>query len=171
MTLRGRQLPPPLYFYFINNLSRKGPKIRKRLSLRPQFCKNACSMKTPLFNRIIALITALLIPLNGIAFADVLIDLDITEIALKSLHVDKNGLNRMDKRILTCIIDKFNGGPVGLTTISTAVAEEAETLEEVIEPFLIQQGYLERTPRGRQVTKKAYDYFKKPFPGKQTSIF
>ena len=99
------------------------------------------------------------------------IDLEITEIALKSLDVDKNGLNRMDKRILSCIIDKFSGGPVGLTTISTAVAEEAETLEEVIEPFLIQQGYLERTPRGRQVTKKAYDYFKKPFPGKQTSIF
>ena len=99
------------------------------------------------------------------------IDLEITEIALKSLDVDKNGLNRMDKRILSCIIDKFSGGPVGLTTISTAVAEEADTLEEVIEPFLIQQGYLERTPRGRQVTKKAYDYFKKPFPGKQTSIF
>ena len=99
------------------------------------------------------------------------IDMAITEIALSSLHVDKNGLNRMDKRILTCIIDKFNGGPVGLTTIATAVAEEADTLEEVIEPFLIQQGYLERTPRGRQVTKLAYDYLGKLFPGSQATIF
>ena len=99
------------------------------------------------------------------------IDLEITETALGSLHVDKNGLNRMDKRILTCIIDKFNGGPVGLTTISTAVAEEADTLEEVIEPFLIQQGYLERTPRGRQATKKAYDYLNKQLPGTQATIF
>ena len=99
------------------------------------------------------------------------IDLEITETALASLHVDKNGLNRMDKRILSCIIDKFNGGPVGLTTISTAVAEEADTLEEVIEPFLIQQGYLERTPRGRQATKKAYDYLNKKLPGTQASIF
>ena len=86
------------------------------------------------------------------------IDLSITEIALSSLHVDKNGLNRMDKRILSCIIEKFNGGPVGLSTISTAVAEESETLEEVVEPFLIQQGYIERTSRGRLATKKAYDY-------------
>jgi len=99
------------------------------------------------------------------------IDLAITETALASLHVDKNGLNRMDKRILNCIIDKFNGGPVGLTTISTAVAEEADTLEEVIEPFLIQQGYLERTPRGRQATKKAYDYLNKKLPGTQAKFF
>lgn len=99
------------------------------------------------------------------------IDMDITDIALSSLHVDKNGLNRMDKRILNCIIDKFNGGPVGLTTIATAVAEQADTLEEVIEPFLIQQGYLERTPRGRQVTKMAYDYLNKSFPGSQGKIF
>jgi Holliday junction DNA helicase RuvB len=99
------------------------------------------------------------------------IDVAITETALASLHVDKNGLNRMDKRILNCIIDKFNGGPVGLTTISTAVAEEADTLEEVIEPFLIQQGYLERTPRGRQATKKAYDYLNKKLPGTQAKFF
>jgi len=99
------------------------------------------------------------------------IDMAITETALASLHVDKNGLNRMDKRILTCIIDKFNGGPVGLTTIATAVAEEPDTLEEVIEPFLIQQGYLERTPRGRQVTKLAYNYLGKLFPGSQGTIF
>ena len=99
------------------------------------------------------------------------IDINITDIALSSLHVDKNGLNRMDKRILSCIIDKFNGGPVGLSTIATAVAEEADTLEEVIEPFLIQQGYLERTPRGRQVTKLAYEYLGKSFPGSQQKIF
>ncbi|MBJ04959.1 MAG: Holliday junction branch migration DNA helicase RuvB [Flavobacteriales bacterium] len=99
------------------------------------------------------------------------IDMEITETALSSLHVDKNGLNRMDKRILECIIDKFNGGPVGLTTIATAVAEEPGTIEEVIEPFLIQQGYLERTPRGRQVTKVAYDYLNKIFPNSQGTIF
>ena len=99
------------------------------------------------------------------------IDLSITETALSSLHVDKNGLNRMDKRILNCIIDKFNGGPVGLSTIATAVAEESDTLEEVIEPFLIQQGYLERTPRGRQVTKLAYEYLGKSFPGSQQKMF
>ena len=99
------------------------------------------------------------------------IDLSITEIALSSLHVDKNGLNRMDKRILSCIIEKFNGGPVGLSTISTAVAEESETLEEVVEPFLIQQGYIERTSRGRLATKKAYDYLKKIYPGSQQNLF
>ena len=99
------------------------------------------------------------------------IDLSITEIALSSLHVDKNGLNRMDKRILSCIIEKFNGGPVGLSTISTAVAEESETLEEVVEPFLIQQGYIERTSRGRLATKKAYDYLKKTYPGSQKNLF
>ena len=99
------------------------------------------------------------------------IDIEITETALASLHVDKNGLNRMDKRILECIIDKFNGGPVGLTTIATAVAEESDTIEEVIEPFLIQQGYLERTPRGRQATQKAYEYMGKIFPGSQGTIF
>ena len=99
------------------------------------------------------------------------IDLDITELALSSLHVDKNGLNRMDKRILICIIDKFSGGPVGLNTIATAVSEDSGTLEEVIEPFLIQQGYLERTPRGRQVTKKAYDYLNKKYSDSQGTIF
>jgi Holliday junction DNA helicase RuvB len=99
------------------------------------------------------------------------IDINITDTALASLHVDKNGLNRMDKRILNCIIDKFNGGPVGLSTIATAVAEESDTLEEVIEPFLIQQGYLERTPRGRQVTKLAYEYLGKSFPGSQKKMF
>ena len=77
----------------------------------------------------------------------------------------------MDKRILICIIDKFSGGPVGLNTIATAVSEDSGTLEEVIEPFLIQQGYLERTPRGRQVTKKAYDYLNKKYSDSQGTIF
>ena len=95
----------------------------------------------------------------------------ITDMGLSALNVDKNGLNQMDKKILNCMIDKFKGGPVGLSTISTAVGEEANTIEELYEPFLIKQGYLERTPRGRQVTKMAYDYLGKLFPGTQSSIF
>jgi Holliday junction DNA helicase RuvB len=83
------------------------------------------------------------------------IDVEITRYALQALNVDKNGLDEMDNRILSTIIHKFKGGPVGISTISTAVGEEAETLEEVYEPFLIQEGYLVRTPRGRQVTEKA----------------
>ena len=99
------------------------------------------------------------------------IDMNITEMGLTALNVDKNGLNQMDKKILNCMIDKFKGGPVGLSTISTAVGEESNTIEELYEPFLIKQGYLERTPRGRQVTKMAYDYLGKISPGSQGSIF
>ena len=99
------------------------------------------------------------------------IDMPITEMGLSALNVDKNGLNQMDKKILNCMIDKFKGGPVGLSTISTAVGEESNTIEELYEPFLIKQGYLERTPRGRQVTKMAYDYLGKISPGSQGSIF
>jgi len=80
----------------------------------------------------------------------------IAEIALLALNVDQNGLDEMDNRILTTIIEKFKGGPVGLTTIATACGEEAETIEEVYEPFLIQEGYMKRTSRGREVTEKAY---------------
>ncbi|MBP6976955.1 MAG: Holliday junction branch migration DNA helicase RuvB [Bacteroidales bacterium] len=87
--------------------------------------------------------------------SDGTIDIEITRYALQALNVDKNGLDEMDNRILSTIIHKFKGGPVGISTISTAVGEEAETLEEVYEPFLIQEGYLMRTPRGRQVTEKA----------------
>jgi Holliday junction DNA helicase RuvB len=83
-------------------------------------------------------------------------DLEIALYSLKALNVDANGLDEMDHRILTAIIDKFKGGPVGITTISTAVGEEAGTIEEVYEPFLIQEGYLQRTPRGREATEKAY---------------
>ena len=86
------------------------------------------------------------------------ITLDITHIALTALNVDAHGLDDMDNRILSAIIDKFKGGPVGLTTIATAVGEQSGTIEEVYEPFLIQEGYLMRTPRGRQATEKAYKH-------------
>ncbi len=103
-------------------------------------------------------------------FAQVLndgeIDLGITQHALKALNVDEHGLDDMDNRILGTIIDKFKGGPVGITTIATAVGEEAGTLEEVYEPFLIQEGFLQRTPRGREVTAKAYEHLGKK-PGNQ----
>jgi Holliday junction DNA helicase RuvB len=86
------------------------------------------------------------------------INMDITQIALKALNVDINGLDDMDIRILSTIIQKFKGGPVGLNTIATAVAEDAGTIEEVYEPFLIQEGYLMRTPRGREATDRAYTH-------------
>lgn len=86
------------------------------------------------------------------------IDVEIAQYSLQALNVDKNGLDEMDIRILSAIIDKFKGGPVGITTISTAVGEEAGTIEEVYEPFLIQEGYLIRTPRGRQATEQAYKH-------------
>lgn len=95
-------------------------------------------------------------------FAQVLsngvIDLAITQHALRALNVDEYGLDEMDNRILLTIIDKFKGGPVGITTIATAVGEETGTLEEVYEPFLIQEGFIKRTPRGREVTPKAYEH-------------
>ena len=86
------------------------------------------------------------------------IDIKITKYALKSLNVDDYGLDEMDNKILTTLIDKFKGGPVGISTLSTAVAENGETIEEVYEPFLIQQGFIIRTPRGREVTEKAYQH-------------
>jgi Holliday junction DNA helicase RuvB len=82
----------------------------------------------------------------------------IATLALEALNVDEGGLDEMDNRILSAIIQKFDGGPVGITTIATACGEEAETLEEVYEPFLIQEGYLQRTPRGREATTKAYQH-------------
>lgn len=91
------------------------------------------------------------------------IDMEITKSSLKALRVDEHGLDEMDNRILSAIIDKFGGGPVGLSTIATAVGEQADTLEEVYEPFLIQEGFVIRTPRGRQVTEAAYHHLgKKP---------
>jgi holliday junction DNA helicase RuvB len=98
-------------------------------------------------------------------FAQVLndssIDIGITQHALKALNVDEYGLDEMDNRILLSIIEKFKGGPVGITTIATAVGEESGTIEEVYEPFLIQQGFLQRTPRGREATDKAYTHLGK----------
>ena len=97
------------------------------------------------------------------------IDMAITEHALKALNVDTYGLDEMDNRILTTIIEKFKGGPVGITTIATSVGEETGTIEEVYEPFLIQEGFLMRTPRGREATGKAYEHLgKKPSRDKGT---
>ncbi len=109
-------------------------------------------------------------------FAQVLndgnIDLGITQHALKALNVDEHGLDEMDNRILAAIIDKFKGGPVGLTTIATAVGEEPGTIEEVYEPFLIQEGFLQRTPRGREVTAKAYEHLgRRPLANNQSNLF
>lgn len=87
-----------------------------------------------------------------------IIDLKISRIALEALEVDAFGLDEMDNKILVTIIDKFKGGPVGLTTIATAVSEDSGTIEEVYEPFLIQEGFLMRTPRGRQATEAAYKH-------------
>ncbi|HVT84190.1 MAG TPA: Holliday junction branch migration DNA helicase RuvB [Chitinophagaceae bacterium] len=109
-------------------------------------------------------------------FAQVLkngeIDLEITQHSLKALNVDEYGLDDMDNKILLTIIEKFKGGPVGITTIATAVGEEPGTLEEVYEPFLIQEGFLKRTPRGREATHKAYEHLgKKPTAGLEGSLF
>ncbi len=89
------------------------------------------------------------------------IDIEIAKFALKALHVDAHGLDDMDNKILNTLIEKFGGRPVGLTTIATAVSESPETIEEVYEPFLIQQGFLVRTPRGREVTDLAYKHLGK----------
>jgi Holliday junction DNA helicase RuvB len=91
------------------------------------------------------------------------IDIDITRYGLKALNIDQHGLDEMDNKILSVIIDKFSGGPVGLNTISTAVGEESGTIEEVYEPFLIKEGYLKRTPRGREATEHAYKHLGKQF--------
>lgn len=99
------------------------------------------------------------------------IDLKISQYALSALNVDKNGLDEMDNKILRTIIEKFKGGPVGIGTIATAVSEDGGTLEEVYEPFLIQEGYLMRTPRGREVTELAYRHLGKIKQGTQDTLF
>jgi holliday junction DNA helicase RuvB len=108
-------------------------------------------------------------------FAQVLndgqIDIGITQHALKALNVDEHGLDDMDNRILSSIIEKFKGGPVGITTIATSVGEEAGTLEEVYEPFLIQEGFIKRTPRGREATQKAYEHLGKTPPSYGPTLF
>mgnify|MGYP001619371194 FL=1 len=95
--------------------------------------------------------------------------MEIAQYGLGALNVDKHGLDEMDNKILSAIIEKFKGGPVGITTISTAVGEESGTIEEVYEPFLIQEGYLSRTPRGREATDKAYKHLGK-IPGADKGI-
>ena len=99
------------------------------------------------------------------------IDMEIAKYGLKALNVDAHGLDEMDNKILETIIDKFKGGPVGLTTLATAVSESAETIEEVYEPFLIQQGFIYRTPRGREVTEKAYQHLDISRPRKSDELF
>ncbi len=99
------------------------------------------------------------------------IDLRIAKVALESLDVDEDGLDEMDKEILLTIIDKFNGGPVGLSTIAVSVNEDAGTIEEVYEPFLIQQGFIQRTPRGREATELAYRRFNRTKGQKEKGLF
>lgn len=99
------------------------------------------------------------------------IDMEISKYALSALNVDKNGLDEMDNKILTAIVEKFGGGPVGLTTIATAVGEDPGTIEEVYEPFLIMEGYIMRTPRGREVTNMAYELLGKTKKPDQPKLF
>ena len=99
------------------------------------------------------------------------IDLAIARHALEALNIDRFGLDEIDNRILLTIIDKFKGGPVGLTTIATALGEDSGTLEEVYEPFLIKEGFLKRTPRGREATDLAYTHLKRRHPNSPGSLF
>jgi len=99
------------------------------------------------------------------------IDIKIAKFALKALNVDTYGLDEMDNKILLTIIDKFKGGPVGISTLATSVSENVETIEEVYEPFLIQQGFIMRTPRGREVTDLAYKHLGRKRIGKQDELF
>jgi Holliday junction DNA helicase RuvB len=99
------------------------------------------------------------------------INIDITKYSLEALNIDSHGLDEMDNKILNAIIDKFNGGPVGINTISTAVGEDSGTIEEVYEPFLIKEGYIKRTPRGREVTELAYRHLGKARLGESGILF
>lgn len=99
------------------------------------------------------------------------IDRDVAAASLEMLNIDHKGLDAMDREILTTIIDKFDGGPVGLKSLAVAVAEDKSTIEDVYEPYLIQQGYLQRTARGRVVTQKSYQYLRKSQENKQKNIF
>lgn len=99
------------------------------------------------------------------------INLEVAKFSLEALNIDKHGLDEMDNKILSTIIDKFKGGPVGISTIATAVGEESGTIEEVYEPYLIKEGYIKRTPRGREVTELAYKHLGKIYYGDQNSLF
>ena len=98
-------------------------------------------------------------------------NIEIAKYSLQALNVDAHGLDEMDNKILTTIIDKFKGGPVGLSTLATAVSESGETIEEVYEPFLIQEGFIMRTPRGREVTEKAYKHLGRVKTNVQGGLF
>src|SRR4030042_1414520 len=100
-----------------------------------------------------------------------IVDLEITKYGLNALNIDQYGLDEMDNRILSAVINKFNGGPVGLSTIATAVSEESGTIEEVYEPFLIKEGFLKRTPRGREATELAYKHLGKQFGHREGTLF
>ncbi len=99
------------------------------------------------------------------------IDVEIARYALEALNIDRYGLDEMDHKLLLTMINKFNGGPVGLSTIATAIGEEQDTIEEVYEPFLIMEGFLRRTPRGREVTSLAYSHLRLNPPASQGSLF
>jgi holliday junction DNA helicase RuvB len=99
------------------------------------------------------------------------IDIEIAKYALEAMNIDSKGLDDMDNKILTVIIEKFKGGPVGLNTIGTAIGEDPGTLEDVYEPFLIKEGFLKRTPRGREVTELAYKHLGKTILGKEQLLF
>ncbi|MDR2937196.1 MAG: Holliday junction branch migration DNA helicase RuvB, partial [Rikenellaceae bacterium] len=94
-----------------------------------------------------------------------------TKYALQALNIDTRGLDLMDNKILTTIIHKFGGGPVGLNTIATAVGEDPGTIEEVYEPFLIKEGFIKRTPRGREATALAYEHLGAVMPGREGTLF
>ena len=99
------------------------------------------------------------------------IDTNIARFALEALNIDKYGLDEIDNKILITLIDKFGGGPVGISTMATALGEDTGTLEEVYEPFLIKEGFLKRTPRGREVTELAYTHLKRTRPGMTGTLF
>ena len=99
------------------------------------------------------------------------IDTEIAQFALEALNIDKYGLDEIDNKILCTIIDKFKGGPVGITTIATALGEDAGTIEEVYEPFLIKEGFMKRTPRGREVTELAYKHLGRSLYNSQKTLF
>ena len=99
------------------------------------------------------------------------IDMKIAKYGLEALYVDAHGLDEMDNKILSTMMDKFKGGPVGISTLATAVSESAETLEEVYEPFLIQEGFIVRTPRGREVTDLAYRHLGRTKSSRQGDLF
>ena len=103
--------------------------------------------------------------------ADGAIDLDVARRGLELLEVDDNGFDEADRRLLEAIIDKFGGGPVGLSSIAAAISEEKEAIEDIYEPFLIQNGFIDRTPRGRVATERAYNYFGRTGPERNSRLW